>query len=188
MIPVRAVLVVGCPGSGKTTKALELAREEIGKSGRPLLVLDPGRVKPLEEIPEAEDIRELVYAVWDRGAHCRYCPDAEAEWDKVWDVIRKLGRMIVLVDEARYFMSAYRLSLPAVLATRILRHLEVSVILTTQSYGDIPRGISSIAGELYVYRCTAPRDLERLKEDHALDPAEISTLEQFKFKYVKVGF
>jgi len=184
----RAVLICGCPGSGKTTKALEIAREEVGRLGFPLLALDPGRVKQLEDIPEAENIRELVYAVWDRGVHTRYCPESDAEWDKVWSLLRKLGRCIVLVDEARYFMSAHRLSLPAVLATRILRHLKVSVILTTQSYGDIPRGIASVAGELYVYRCTAPRDLERLKEDHGLDPAEVAALPQYQAKYVKVGF
>ena len=188
MKPVLAALICGCPQSGKTTKALELARQEALETGFPVLALDPGRVRQLEDIPEAESFRELVYAVWDRGTHSRICPESEESWNRVWTAIRKLGRCIVLVDEARFFVNAFKMSLPAVLATRVLNHLRVSIILTTQSYGDLPRSLSSVATELHVFRCTAPRDLERLREDYGLDPAEIAALPQYTCKVVKVGF
>jgi len=188
MSAVTAAMICGCPQSGKTTKALDLARQAALLTGFPILALDPGRVAQLEDIPEAESFRELVYSVWDRGVHSRICPESEASWDRVWQAVRRLGRCIVLVDEARFFVNAFKLSLPAVQATRILNHLQVSLILTTQSYGDIPRSLSSVATELWVFRCTAPRDLERLREDHGLDPAEVAALPKWSFKYVKVGF
>lgn len=186
----RAVMVVGCPGSGKSTLALKLAFEEAERTLLPVLVLDPGRVTTFNvpRLERVDDLRALAYRVWEEGGHTVYSPAGEADFERIFKLVYKLGNVILLVDEWRFFANAFKVPLPAVLVTRVLRHLNVAVIGTTQSYADVNRSISSIMAELRVGRCTAPRDLERLREDFGLKPEEIGTLPQWEFRQVKVGF
>ncbi len=186
----RAVMVVGCPGSGKSTLALKLAFEEANRTLLPVLVLDPGRVSTFDipSLQRVEDLRGLAYSVWKQGAHTVFTPKNEDEFGAVFKLIHELGNVVLLPDEWRFFANAFKVPLPAVLVTRVLRHLNVAIVGTTQSYADVNRSISSIMNELYVGRCTAPRDLERLREDHGLKPEEIGNLPKYEFRPVKVGF
>ncbi len=183
-----AVLIVGCPGSGKSTLARRLAAEECSGDGRPIIVVDPARVDTFADMHHAANLRELAYRVWQRGEHTAWSPERQEDFDRLFQLIRKLGSVILVVDELRFFASNQSLSLPAVMVTRILRHLNVSIYGVSQSYGDLSRQLTSIASEIIVFRCTAPRDLERLKEDHGLSPEKIAALPQYVPERVKVGF
>ncbi len=180
--------VLGCPGSGKTTLAWKIVCERAAADGKPILVIDPQRVKTFKDIPHAPDVRAVCVALWKEGRHVAYTPNGEDDFEAVFRAVRAGRNVHVLVDEARFFMSGRSIPLAFGLFTRVYRHALCDVVATSQSYQDAGRPLKAVVGEWRIGRMTASGDLEALRVDLTLDPAEIAQLPQFEFKLVKVGF
>jgi len=179
--------ILGCPGSGKTTLAYQLLKAR-ASDGRPALVIDPQRVAQFVSVPHAETVRAAVEAVWGRGEHVAYTPVDVEDFDKLMSACRAGKNVHVLIDEARFFMSGRTVPPGFSLLSRVYRHAFSDVIATSQSYQDAGRPVKAVVGEWRVGRMTAPGDLDALRADLALDPAEIAALPQYEFRTVKVGF
>jgi hypothetical protein len=84
-----------------------------------------------------------------------------------------------MVDEAHTYLTSRKgKDGPLLNLMRAHRHAEANVLLTTQHLtGDIPQEALSCAPRLFVFRCTSPAVLERLKQE-GLDVERIAALPQ----------
>lgn len=195
--------VLGCPGSGKSTLALEIVKERAAADGKPILVIDPQRVETFKAIPHQPSVGAAIRHLYGfytddenpvhiPAKHTAYTPENVADFERLFKGVRAAGQagagVHVLVDEARFFMNGRTVPPAFDLFARVYRHALSTVVATSQSYQDAGRPVKAVVGEWRIGRMTAPADLEALKSDLGLDPAEIATLPQWTFKTVKVGF
>ncbi len=184
--------VLGCPGSGKSTRALQIVTERAAADGKPILILDPQRVETFAKVHHSITVREVLFRVYDQGMHVAFTPESPSDFERLFKAVKAAGEhgrgVHVLVDESRFFMSGRTIPLAFDLFARVYRHVFATVVCTSQSYQDAGRPLKAVVGEWLIGRMTSPADLDALKADLGLDPAEISTLPKYEFKPVKVGF
>lgn len=183
-------ILCGCPGSGKTFKAHELALAEVGRSGYPLLVIDSARVDRYAAMHHAATVRETVERIWGEGLHTAYTPEDPEDFDRLAAAARAGKNVVIEIDELKNVLPSTRsMSLPFQLMVRLWRHSNIPAIYaTTQSYADAARPLRAVASEWYFFRMTAPADLDAIRQDHGLDPVELAQLPKYEFKHVKAGF
>lgn len=184
------VILCGCPGSGKTYLADQLARAEVDRTGYPLLVIDSARVDKFNAMHHAASVRETIERVWGEGLHTAYTPESPEDFDRIAAAARAGKRVVILIDELKNVLPSSRsMSLAFQLMVRLWRHAEIPAIYaTTQSYADAARPLRAVVSEWIFFRMTAPADLEAIGKDFIADPAEIAALPAREFKRVKVGF
>lgn len=206
------VLILGCPGSGKTTRALDMAASLISSTGAVLVVIDTGRVELFDRMYHASTLAELAARVWGEGLHTAYTPSSPADFELLCGMIydaaeanRAKRKPVVpvafLTDELYNVRSAFRKDESA--AQRILReHRRVlaGAYITSQLYRDGGRVIKGLISELVVYRMTAPEDQADLRADYGLNADELAALPSAKqcaeskrpisdaYRILKVGF
>jgi len=190
MVVSGPVVLIGCPGSGKTTLARKLASEEVSRTGFPLLVIDSARVEQFQDLVHAATVRETIHRIWGQGLTTAFTPEKPEDFEKLAAAARAGKRCIILIDELKFVLPSVRsMALEFQLAMRFWRHSKLEgIYATTQSYADAARPLRAVVSRWIVFRMTAPQDLEALRQDLALDPAEIAALPQFQYKDVKVGF
>ena len=182
--------IVGCPQSGKTTLAVSLAARLSRERRVPVLVVDSAEVHNLASVPRAS-IKEAIRACWEspRG-NARLVPRDLREMNRICSVVRAGGNIVLLVDEANFWLSAQSgVSGDLTRLMRATQHAQVDVILTTQHLtGDVPQVALSCTSALYVFRCTAPRVLQTLEREFGMDRAAIASLPQFSYIPQRIGF
>lgn len=181
---------IGQPGSGKTTLAAAHAADLCGQTGWPVLVIDSAGVAQLDHVPRARSAPDALDQVWNRRAHAAWTPSDVSEVENVCASILQRGRLIVLVDEAAYWISSRRSGAPSLLRLmRAHRHAQVFLLLTTQHFSaDVPQEAVSCAPDLYVFACTSPAVLDRLERDYGLDRRTVASLPRGHFVHVETGF
>ena len=171
----------GAPGSGKTTRALRDAASLSARTGWPIVALDTVGAAQFDAIGRSGDLWDLARRVWGRGEAGAYWPKGEEDAERFFAVMWGGRRAHVVVDEAHYWASPYRILPGLSLLLRSFRHAEVSLHLTTQSFGDIPQGALAQAPRLYIFRNLAPRALERLEDYTGIEGSRIRALPRFTF-------
>lgn len=96
--------------------------------------------------------------------------------------------MHVLVDEASFWCNASYMSDELARLLRTWQHKELSVWLTCQHFNRIPSEALSIYTEIAVFRCTAPRVLERLEREYGLDRNRVQGLARGEYVTLRGGF
>lgn len=183
-------ILLGCPGSGKTTEAVKRAKEESARTGYPILAVDPARAAQFLDWPRAATLKEAIEKLWKEGSHVAWTPENAEEFDSMMSAARAGRRIIIVIDELKFCLPSSRsMSLPFQLAIRLWRHADLpAVYATTQSYSDAARPLRAAVSNWVIFRMTAPGDLKALQEDFGLDADEISQLPKFTFKEQRSGF
>lgn len=180
--------LIGVPGSGKSTLALELARAAARRNHWPLLVIDPAGVWNFEGMVHAPSLEVVVEMLWTTREDVAWTPPSPAEFDRAMEAVRAGGRVVVLIDEVRWYASAQYLSRPLSVLARTWRHAEVLLYMTTQRFGDLHQDLVACLSELRVFRCSAPRDLERLSREFGIDREKVAGLGRHESIPHVVGF
>ena len=185
-----AAWYVGIPRAGKTRLAHAHAVELSETSGWPVLVVDSQGVGNFNEWPHAASVDDAVLEIWGKRASCAYIPKDGEEVDQLVRAVLSSGRVVLLVDEAAYWLSSSRGRGGALLRLlRAYRHAPAHVLLTTQHLsGDVPQEALSCAPTLYVFRCTAPAVLDRLEREYSAPRDLVATLPQAKYLTFRTGF
>lgn len=179
---------IGVPGAGKTKLAYTLALEDARRAGWPLLVVDPASVWNFADLMHVDGVGPVVEVLWSDRADVAWKPRDPAEFDRVMEAVRAAGKVVVLVDEVRWYASAQYLSRPLSILAREWRHAQVSLHFTTQRFGDLHQDLVACLSELRVFRCSSPRDLDRLTREFGLSREEVAALPPEKSIPFTVGF
>jgi hypothetical protein len=185
------VVLLGCPGSGKSRLALELALQEVNRTGYPLLIIDPARAWNFQSYHHAETPDEVVTWLWGKRKHVAYTPmDPERDFEPLMRAARAGRQVILLIDELKFVLPSSRsMSLQFQLAVRLWRHADLPAIYaTTQCYLDAARPLRAAVSRWMIFRCVDPGDLAHLAKDFRLDPARVEQLGPGEYLEVQRGF
>ena len=181
---------VGVKGCGKTFKAIEMARVR----GR-FIVFDFGGAKDFLSWPRVsgspKEVQNQIYKLFMRKPEVNpvWTPDDPHEAGELCALIRKDKLAIsVVFDEAWYVWSPSHIVKEVSAFIRLTRHHYGDGYYTSQRYGDLSQDAHGTTDVLHVFRCTSPRDLDRLKSEKNLDREHVATLEKYKYIEVLGGF
>jgi hypothetical protein len=177
-------IYVGGPGTGKTFAAIAAVVERGRETGKPILVIDSCGAENFDGLfsdPPMNDVVAAVEALYTQGQHVHFLPESEEDVARLVRKIRAGGNVIVLIDEASFWISG--LSAPEELnrLVRTYRHSRVDVYATTQYLGDFPRWYLNCVTEAIVFRNTDDRALERIEKAWGLSPADVARLPDRSF-------
>ena len=125
-----------------------------------------------------------------RGQSLAVTPADAADFNALCEYLLRLGRVVVLIDEASFWITA-RGSKGSVLPKlmRLGQQQRVALHLTTQHLtGDLPQLAVSCAPELCVFRCTSRTVLAALEKDWGMDPEVVRKLLRGQYLRAKTGF
>lgn len=179
----------GAPTAGKTTLAHQHLADDIRSNGCPALIIDSQRVWNFREIPHVTSVRDALVALYKDRCHVALSIDDPEQMDRLARGLRMGKSVNILIDEARYWLSAHQISRELSLLMRTShQHSRCTIRCTTQRLEDIHQDGLACAQELYVFRCTSPRTLERLEREYGMDVKKVQTLERGQFITWKAGF
>ena len=183
---------VGVTGSGKTTRALQDTAEDIHTTKWPALVINSQGIRLLSSIHHEKTWQNTARRVWGKRLNCAFIPKNAEEVGALFTVARQLGSVVILLDEAAFFMSSRNIPKPMELAFRTHFHHgqgKGSIIrCTTQHLADLAPVAIQCTTSIKTFRCTSARILERLKQEFAYDPAAVENLERGQFIEKTSGF
>ena len=179
---------VGAPTAGKTTLALHHLREDIKETRWPALIIDSQGVAQFNDVPHADSVVQAITWVWKEGRHAAYTPTGVEEVNQLAGAIRRGKRVHVLVDEARYWMSAHSITPEISRLMRVWQHSQITIRLTSQRLEDIHQDAIACTTKLYAFRTVAPRTLERLERDFGLDPNKVKSLPRGSYEVWDASF
>lgn len=181
---------IGQPGAGKTTLAAAHACDLVSATGWPLVCIDSAGVAQLEHVPRAQTAEEAICAAWDRREHVAFTPRAENDVERVARASLGGGHVVLLVDEAAFWISSRRGTGSSLLRLmRAHRHAKVYLLLTTQHFSaDVPQEAISCAPEIYVFACQSPAVLDRLEREYALSREVVKALPRGRYIRLQTGF
>lgn len=175
---------IGCTGSGKTFLAVTHARAR----GR-FAVLDYGASRSfLDWRPRVNDSSSLLASL--RKGFCPvWTPQEPDDVGELCETLRTQKLSVSLLhDEAWYVWSAHHTTKGVGAWLRTTLHHGGDGYYTSQRYGDLSGDAHAVTDILHVFRCTAPRDLQRLATERGMDPRQVSTLPKFHCLPVRSGF
>lgn len=118
-----------------------------------------------------------------------YRPSSVKDLDQVARIAESGGKLVLLIDEAHYWLSGKGASPTLLRIMRATRHSQLRILLTTQHLsGDIPQAAFACAPDLYLFRTTAPRSLKVLESEFELDPEILSGLRAHYFIRKRTSF
>jgi DNA helicase HerA-like ATPase len=180
----------GCPGSGKTTLAKVHARQWSKDTGWPVLVIDSTGASDFERILHTSEPREIVKRLWIlRERVTVTTPEDDRVLDGLIRAVRGGRGVVLLVDEAHFWLSGFNRSGELLRLMRATRHAHVRLLLTTQHLsGDIPQAAFACAPDLYLFRTTSPRSLKVLEREFEVEPAKVRELPKHRFIRKRTSF
>lgn len=183
---------VGVPNSGKSTLARAHAIRAAKENRWPLLVIDTERVANFRELDHARSVASVVERLWKRRVSVAFTPNTTEEALAVFEAVHKAGRVNMVIDEAPAWFDARRGGRIREVILRLMRshrHSKVRLFLTAHHLtGDVPDAAISCSPELFVFRCTSARSLDRLEAHFGLDRERVRSLGQYVFLRVFEGF
>ena len=134
------------------------------------------------------NVRDALISIYADRCHVAYTPDSPEDVDRLAAGLRAGGKAIILIDEARYWLSSHQISRDLSRLMRIWQHSKLIIRCTTQRLEDIHQDAMACTNEMYVFRCTSPRTLERLEREFGMDVNKVKSLERGQFITWRGGF
>lgn len=170
---------------------VKAAADEIKRTGAPCIVLDPGRVDQWRGVPHAKTLAEVHRAAWVRRESVALAASPE-DCETLCEALEKTGAaaggFTLVIDELREYASSNRVGDKLVLLARRHRHAKVSMLLGTQSIGDLRTDLISAVDTIHTGRNMAPYNLETLKTRYGLEPEKLKALGRGEFITTYTGF
>lgn len=176
MIPRGIVWFCGKTQVKKTTHAVELAFQAKEAGGGPILVIDSQGAWNFRSWPRAAGRAQLYESIFGRRRDCAFTPADVDDVEGVFRTVRKMGRVVVLTDEAKFWINRRKLPGEISLAGRSWAHSGALFLFTTQRIGDIHPDFLAIDCEIRVYRTLPGPDTDRLQADYGIKPEEVTAL------------
>lgn len=167
------------------------ARKDAEESGRRILVVDAIGAYNFAGYRYAAQPRDILELWRPTGPRLLvFSPADSSELDQVLRAVRAGGELVLLVDEAHYYLSARSGSSGELLALmRSTQHSGCRVLCTTQHLsGDVPQAALACAPTLHLFRTTSTAALQILERHFAVDPARARTLARGDFLTYRSGF
>jgi DNA helicase HerA-like ATPase len=188
---VAVTLWHGIPGCGKSTAMRAALAEAVRSSGKPAIVLDPGRVDQWLDLPRGGGLVDIHRIAWKERGHVAaglLAEDAERLAKALEATGREAGGFIYVIDELREYASHKVVGENLVLLARRHRHARVDLMLGTQSIGDVRTDLLSAVDTIYTGRNVAPYNLDTLRQRFGLDPERVKALNRGEFLRTGMGF
>lgn len=181
----------GVTTSGKTTLALDHLVEDIRRDGRPALVLDCMPAKNLKHYPHCRTLAQVVDQLYRVKTHAFYTPQSKEELDQLLKAVHAAATVKenpeknirpepihILWDEASIHQTTQSIPKHVEQAVRGWQHNECTFRIVSQRPADLHGVIFATMPEVYCFRLERQADLDRVRDELRLNPAEIETLNQ----------
>lgn len=171
----------GAPRTGKTTHALTQIAETVKRTGCPVLGIDSTGAENLEHYPHVSTWREALEHVVGKRSHAFYTPKDEKEFRALMagiaKVSKKIGGVIILVDEIGFWISARTMPKELEKTLRAFQHLNIQLHATSQSAADFSNLARSCASVFWCFRVNEGEARERVEKIFGFDPGVIGNLQ-----------
>ncbi len=183
-------MMVGCPGSGKSKKALELALEDVNRTGYPLAIINPARAWNFDQFPVTDTRREWADLVWLQGKTASYVPETPEDFVTAMKGVRNGRKVILLVDElADCVPNVGKIPHAFLILIRWWRHLNIpSIYATTQCYSDCGRKLKGNVAQWNFFRIPPGPDQDDICHDFKIKPEQLETLPECESIPITTGF
>jgi len=196
-------LYAGIPKSGKSTLCLSHTAADILATGRPAFVLDPETVdtyRGLHHAAKPGDVKEWLFG---QGVSIAYTHPKEQEIfiggkrvtvggpNEIETPVNEVvagGNVTLLADEVHYYSSPHYVSKAIEHAARAHRHHKMRLRLNTQRLADLNEDLKGCATVVYIFRLMAGPDSETAWKRWRIPEERSTTLAQYEFIEIRVGF
>ena len=180
--------IIGCPGSGKTSLAREMASRLVSETGCPLIIVDTGRNELFDDQYHAASLQEVLEIVWGEGEHVTWTPASPDEFESLCGSIYNVAKdarerraevqlPILLLDELRNTFGLQKVIRPKFAQCLIeWRRTLTGCLVTSQLYHDGGNALKGLCEEWYFHRMLAPDDQKDIRADYGYEPEVIAAL------------
>lgn len=185
MIPRGILWFCGKTQVKKSTHAVELAFAAKDAGWGAITAIDSMGAWNFRTWNRAAGRVELYAEIFGRRRDCAITPYDGEEVNAIYRTLHKMGtrrdelrrpRQIVLMDEAKFWISKRKLALDVSLAMRGWAHSESLYLFTTQRIADIHGDCLSIDCEIRIYQTLPGPDTDRLWEEYRIKETEAAAL------------
>lgn len=175
----------GTTQTGKSKRAIEDAWRDRDATGWPILVIDSQGVWNFKSWVHVDSVEEAVRRLWKspeelakggKRENVAIIPRDETQVDQLFAAARAGGEVVVLVDEARFWLSKRRISDSLSRGLRVWAHSRLVLRFTTQRVADIHNDALACHREVYVFKTVDPADLDTLWDRYKIAPEEAKAL------------
>jgi hypothetical protein len=180
--------IIGCPGSGKTSLAREMASELVAATGCPLIIVDTGRNELFEDQYHAASLAELIAIVWGEGDHVTWTPQSPEEFEALAAALYGTAEdararhvpiqlPILLLDELCNIFGAQKvIRLNFRKCLNEWRRTMTGCFVTSQLYHDGGNALKGLCSDWSFHRMIGPDDCKDIRADYWIPPEIIAKL------------
>jgi|APSaa5957512535_1039671.scaffolds.fasta_scaffold17722_3 DNA helicase HerA-like ATPase len=154
----KIIIIIGKKGSGKSHLANLLMLEK--SVDKKVLIYDTLNEYdyPIADLDKFPTLKKGIFRVTPIE-----CQDDKEFFGSICEYVYKIQNTVLLVDEIDMYCSATSHVEYLTKICRYGRHKQVDLIAITRRPSDVPRSITAMADEFYVFKIQEPKDISYLK-------------------------
>lgn len=166
---------MGKKGTGKTTLVKNLIYKLYGEQVERVLVYDSMLeydFQPLKSFKNFSGIKRITPNIFNA--------DDNTVFEKVTQLVYEMGNLLYVVDEVDLFCSANYTPLSLQKIFRYGRHFKIDMIIVTRRPAAIPRHLTAMIDEFYLFKSHEARDLKYYEDLQTNLGQRVKNLHQFE--------